>query len=29
MNYHHPLVGLGVGYSKEEVRKAVILDPGI
>ena len=27
MSYHHLLVGLCVGYSKEEVRKAVILDP--
>ena len=27
MSYHHLLVGLCVGYSKEEVRKAIILDP--
>ena len=27
MSYHHLLVGLCVRYSKEEVRKAVILDP--
>ena len=27
MSYHHLLVSLCVGYSKEEVRKAVILDP--